>query len=75
MKKKILFAVALILAGYAIHAEVQPRFRELLSEDHGPYAKFRVWHDLETGQEFICVYSGVDQGNSVSCFPTGRNWK
>ncbi len=75
MKKKILLAVALILTGYVLHAEVQPRFEQLLSENHGDYAKIRVWHDRETGQEFICVYSGVDLGNSVSCFATGRSWK
>lgn len=75
MKKKILIGVALIFAGYALHAQAPQRFEKLLSEHHENYARFSVWHDKESGQEFTCVHSYVDLGYSVSCFPTGRNWK
>jgi hypothetical protein len=75
MKKKIIIATILILAGYTIHAEMRPRFELISEEDQGRYRMFKVWHDRESGQEFTCVYSGVDLGFSVSCFPTGRNWK
>lgn len=73
--KKIIIGALLILVGYTIHAQVRPRFEKLLSERLTEHHDFEVWHDLESGQEFTCVYSGVDLGHAVSCFPTGRNWK
>ena len=33
-----------------------------------------AWHDLTTGQEFVCV-ARFDGSSGVSCFLTGRNWK
>ena len=75
MKKKIIAAAIVILVGCTIYAQTQPRFERLLKERHDEYHDFQVWHDRESGVEFICVYSGVNMGNSVSCFPTGRNWK
>lgn len=75
MKKKIGIAIALILAGYMLHAQTTPRFERLLQEKHDRYVIFEVYHDRESGQEFTCEFSGVDMGYAVSCFPTGRNWK
>lgn len=75
MRKKIAVAVLLVLTGYVLHAQTTPRFERLNSESHGEYVRFSVWHDREAGEEFVCVHSGVDLGLSVSCFPTGRNWK
>lgn len=37
---------------------------------------FARWHDKQSGVEFICAEnSRWNNDSSVSCFPTGRNWK
>jgi hypothetical protein len=52
-----------------------PRFEMLLQEYHPGFDTridyFEVWHDKETGQEFVCTMVH----SSVSCLLTGRSWK
>jgi len=85
-KKQAVFSVVLglLIGGFHLIKFPKPveasepivpvRFERIQMQDLDKI-KIRVYHDLESGQEFTCVYSGVDLGYSVSCFPTGRNWK
>jgi hypothetical protein len=69
------------------HAQQRPRFELLLIEKPEGYngkfnsdnrtevRRFEVWHDRESGVEFVCTSENADEGFQVSCFPTGRNWK
>lgn len=64
-----------------VRADGPTRFEQLLWErvnDKADAVKgFEVWHDKESGQEFICAVasSTITSRDKVSCFPTGRNWK
>jgi hypothetical protein len=52
----------------------RPRFEQIYTENHGEVGtnlyEFEVWHDKETGQEFICARSLREE----SCWLTGRSW-
>lgn len=76
--KKVLIASVLLLTGLGIGQSVpRPRFEVIVQEKMGgdSYNFVRVIHDRESGQEITCFYASVYAGNSVSCVPTGRNWK
>lgn len=64
-----------LMTGCSVQAASPKRFELLLDEKQDAGKYFKVYHDRESGQEFTCLFSGVDLGWSVSCFPTGRNWK
>lgn len=67
---------------------VRPRFEQIYNEFIDPpddgnspnktiLRNFEVWHDRESGQEFICAdpMTSLASAYKVSCWPTGRNWK
>jgi hypothetical protein len=62
-----------------------PRFQHLMRQtdvpgyDDSRVSAIEVWHDTQSGVEFICVFVGKNGSYTppvtLSCFPTGRNWK
>lgn len=46
-------------------------------ETRSEISRFEVWHDRESGQEFICAFpvTNMASAEKTSCWPTGRNWK
>jgi hypothetical protein len=81
MNKKLKYILGLALAlvvGYSVaRAEQGPRF-ELKRQEYinAPISDLIVSavHDKESGLEFVCTgrWNGI---YSLSCVPTGRNWK
>lgn len=50
----------------------RPRFEQIYEESVG-HSTFSVYHDKESGQEFVCNYGLVDSART--CWPSGRSWK
>lgn len=77
--------LACTAAAFAVGgAKEKYRFEELQWQTTDSFVNtFTVWHDKESGIEFICakswnVVNGWNQpvsSPSISCFPTGRSWK
>jgi len=85
MKRKIAFAVV-FLAGLAVGGDYpHPRFELKGYEQTNNYDNeltiVEVYHDKDSGIEFICASKLVDRDGqhdnripAISCFPTGRKW-
>lgn len=64
-----------------VRADGPTRFEQLLWErthDEADAVRgFEVWHDKQSGQEFICVVASSTYASrdKVSCFPSGRSWR
>ncbi len=77
----ILFAIILLVltillfiwTGHVAAQKSKPTFRFDLIYHEGNTNNFEVFHDKETGQEFICHYGGAVQ-TEPSCWLTGRKW-
>lgn len=55
----------------------RPRFEMLMKEELGDTTWFEVFHDRESGVEFICHnhrHSASAVGMGESCVLTGRKW-
>lgn len=81
-----IFAIVLTLVIFAAVGSVQSvvkasdaRYERLQRQEvqTGFVDHIETWHDNESGNEFSCVQSYAEYGGiySISCFPTGRNWK
>jgi hypothetical protein len=55
-----------------IDVEKQSRYNDRTEVHH-----FEVWHDQQSGQEFICGFpvTNLASAEKITCWPTGRNWK
>lgn len=57
-----------------VQAQEKHRFETISRDKVSSDEVFKSYHDTETGNEIVCVYSRVDLGWSASCFQTGRRW-
>jgi hypothetical protein len=75
----LIFALGCLIS-VGVHADSPERFEHLytkkfgFTDDSTTFHAIETWHDTESGTEFTCVIVS-DYVYSVSCFPTGRNWK
>lgn len=76
-----LIVVVCMAVGVVIGQE-SLRFKHLVTQTDFPndskIVSIEVYHDTISGQEFMCVFGddATKEGyKSVSCLPTGRNWK
>jgi hypothetical protein len=87
--RKVVLAVLIFVGAVALYASYppslvtppRPRFEAIYwegAQNKNMIAAFEVWHDKESGQEFICArsyYNGLGTAQvPISCWPTGRTW-
>lgn len=81
---KLAVLAAFMMIATTLGAGERIRFQEIYDEqkqaapndkDSGDELNFRVFHDVETGQEIVCAEGPINRWNRVdSCYLTGRKW-
>ena len=79
--RKIIFTLVVLLIGAALIAQGTFRTERIYGESIGRGIEVVYYHDKESGVEVMCFYDTLVNGfgatviQSLSCVPTGRNWK
>ena len=78
--KKLLIIFCTLIASICVsqgYNKYNKRFERLYIEntEEGPISVFQVFHDRESGVEFICATDKSPTSWPTTCFLTGRKWK